>query len=1274
MNDNQRTGSERRSFARRILKWSTYAAAGLFLLATVLLIVARLWLPGIVERKADIEALLSEKAERRIVIGSLDTYWDGIHPGVQIGDLRIHAKGEGDSALTFPDIRVSLAWPALLRGKFALHELVIARASLDLERLPDGRIRLADFNEPVVGNGRLNEWREWLLRQRKVVLEDARLRWTDHLSDEGPLVFEQVGVSVRNDGSRHRFAANARFPDGRCNECRLLLDVRGNPADPRAVEGTAYIETAGLDIARLPHIAAEHLPVRPKGTVDSQIWARWSPGQLQSLEGKLNGTRLSFPLDEGRVVAFPALGGDFAWERLRQGWQLDLNNLAVNVRGHPWQSGKLRVQHKPEETRAFIERVDLADASAIFARLGVDDRFAALAPSGEARQVRLRLEGPWRAPKDVSIEAQLSDVRIAAHQKIPGVRGLSGRAVVSKDSGELALDARGLRLDLPVAFRAPVDFDEAKARVSWKREAQQWRVAVRNVRLSTYGGKITGQAEVLTPVDGSGAPHLRFQAQASGISAPDARRFYPVRRWPLALFDWLDGAVGGGEVTRAQVRYDGRVDQFPFTQGDGVFEVTGRVSDGVLRYLPGWAPVEQVDAQVSIKGSEVRVTGNGRIRGLEASGVTVHVPDWRRPDASIDIAAKVSGPIDDALGVLQSAEERRWSQSLPDGVQGRGSGVLDLRVRAPLRRGQQAFALKGEYRFADAHIISPLPGLDLEHLQGALAFNQSGLIGGQLTGRFLGAETALAVKSLGPDQARLTAQGAISDTALQTLLGSRITTSIKGRAPWMATVDFARDSTRLWVESDLRGLTIALPPPLTKLSGEPMKLQISTAGSDASTHSLDVALGNLIGGRLQFEKEAGFWAFAAGRIHVGAQPAPPVEGRGLQLSLSAPAFDVDPWLQLFRAGHDGPSFAASFPSVFTRVSAKVDRLTLFKRSLGALTVDLARQNNVWAGAVIGDAMSGRMRFERGQRVGTLRLDLERLHWPRGQDAAGEGEWRGGGAIDPRRLPIVHVKSRALQYGEAALGALDFWATPGDEGWRVQHLLLSRPDMNLIVRGLWAHGEKGQSTQLDTEFTSGDLEGMLQAFGLPDQIAEGKAHIKGSLSWSGAPMDFKLANLDGKLHIKAQNGRFVKVKQGAGKLLGLLDIGSLLRYMSLDLSTFFGKGYTFNRIDGDLLLEHGNARTPGIVIRGPSADVEVIGRTGLVAEDFDLEVRVMPQLRDGLAVAGGIFGGPVVGAAILLLERVFKKQIREGTRVTYIVKGPWSEPQVKRLVTEVEKAE
>jgi uncharacterized protein YhdP len=42
-------------------------------------------------------------------------------------------------------------------------------------------------------------------------------------------------------------------------------------------------------------------------------------------------------------------------------------------------------------------------------------------------------------------------------------------------------------------------------------------------------------------------------------------------------------------------------------------------------------------------------------------------------------------------------------------------------------------------------------------------------------------------------------------------------------------------------------------------------------------------------------------------------------------------------------------------------------------------------------------------------------------------------------------------------------------------------------------------------------------------------------------------------------------------------------------------------------------------------------------------------------------------GPQVAAAVLAVQKIFKKQIAKGTRITYVVKGPWDNPVITKLV-------
>ena len=158
----------------------------------------------------------------------------------------------------------------------------------------------------------------------------------------------------------------------------------------------------------------------------------------------------------------------------------------------------------------------------------------------------------------------------------------------------------------------------------------------------------------------------------------------------------------------------------------------------------------------------------------------------------------------------------------------------------------------------------------------------------------------------------------------------------------------------------------------------------------------------------------------------------------------------------------------------------------------------------------------------------------------------------------------------------------------------------------------------------------------------------------------------MARADGDLTFTLANGRIPKISPGAGRLLGALDLRSVTRYLTLDFSNVFGKGLTFDTIKGRVAVEKGNAYTRDLAIRTPGADIDLSGRIGLAARDLDLELGVTPQLMEGLAITGGLLGGPVVGAAVAVLHQLIQKPFEKNTRIEYTVKGGWDDPVVTRI--------
>ncbi|HUM90904.1 MAG TPA: AsmA-like C-terminal region-containing protein, partial [Candidatus Competibacter sp.] len=155
-------------------------------------------------------------------------------------------------------------------------------------------------------------------------------------------------------------------------------------------------------------------------------------------------------------------------------------------------------------------------------------------------------------------------------------------------------------------------------------------------------------------------------------------------------------------------------------------------------------------------------------------------------------------------------------------------------------------------------------------------------------------------------------------------------------------------------------------------------------------------------------------------------------------------------------------------------------------------------------------------------------------------------------------------------------------------------------------------------------------------------------------------------LDGALKFRVGPGQLRDINPGLGRMIGMLSVQNLTRRLSFDFSDLFQPGMGFDRISGDFTFKRGQAYTDNMLIEAPAARIEIQGRTGLRTRDYDQTITVIPQFGGTLPVAGAIAGGPVVGAAVFVAERLLQKDIERATRYRYSLKGSWDDPVMEYL--------
>jgi uncharacterized protein YhdP len=140
-----------------------------------------------------------------------------------------------------------------------------------------------------------------------------------------------------------------------------------------------------------------------------------------------------------------------------------------------------------------------------------------------------------------------------------------------------------------------------------------------------------------------------------------------------------------------------------------------------------------------------------------------------------------------------------------------------------------------------------------------------------------------------------------------------------------------------------------------------------------------------------------------------------------------------------------------------------------------------------------------------------------------------------------------------------------------------------------------------------------------------------------------------------------------VEPGAGgRALGLMSLGALQRRLTLDFTDLTGKGLAFDRVAGDFELRDGDAFTKNLVLKGPAAEIGIVGRTGLRDRDYDQTVKVTGNLGGPIVAAGTLAGGPALGAALLVFSKVFKEPLAGMSRGYYRISGSWDAPAVQQI--------
>jgi len=1277
---------------RKVGKILLYCCAGTLGIFLLLMLAVKLALDRVPQYQAEIKEWVHGRIGYTIAFAHVSPAFRWYGPELYFEQLELRSK-DGQRVLARAHggrIGADL-WQLVRSGKLFAGRIELDSPDISITRLGPGTFSLA--SELGLGGGdpsnqtlTLNDFPAGTLaiRRGRVAVQD----WNTALPR---LELREVELDLRRGNGVATLAVAARLPPVLGGDVRVDGAVHGF-GSLDTLTWTLRWRARNLSLSGWRELLPQYLTRLEGGTGGFEVAARGRGAELSraDLDFLASGVTTQLGLEPG--VKLDQVSGAFTVAHSGDRWTLKGRHVLALRDGHRDPDSEFDAAWRESDAgllelraRASYLRADtLLPLAGLLPQRDLRERLQELAPTGEwinthVELLRNAVGDPWR----LAVAAHFRGVGFAPAGRAPGLRGLSGTISGTESGGRVSIDTQTGVLTWPLQFEQPINLENLRTTLYWKRTAEELLVATPSIELKTRDAALHGPVAWHQPADG-GSPVLTLAVSVDNGNAAQAHLYFPRAQLHPHVLAWLDRAFVAGHVPHADIVFQGPARHFPFRDGTGLFLARLRIDGMTLDYREDWPRAENlaVLAEFRNEGLTARLL-NGNVGNIAVHKGDLRFVDFKTAEMQLHVAG--SGDAADALGYLRATPLDAVAEHAFSTVEANGSMQAEVDLFLPFKAFDQRRVLVHAHlqgisvnRRGAATTATELYGdADIDGAHVAHADVHGKLLGGpfQLQAR----SPRNRLQSNSPTaRTVMVFNGVFGGDALHSALGLPDSIPIGGTTDWHGILRVASEPVRersLRINSSLAGLELNLPEPLAKPAGRPLPSLVEIQWPAIGGPQLRVTLGSVLRGRVNLDSGANGPTLGRAAVTFGGGPTEPALSDTQVLSTGGKIerLDLAGWLKLYTPDKNTKPLANFLRSAKFEV-AQIDYLGL---SFLDVAVDLAANDTGFRIGVVGPNVTGTISLPNAaEPVEPWKMEFKRLKFltsvaeapSSGKAAADPGGASAGGVnpgiANPRRIPAINFHSAETIWDERQIGDVQARLEKLDDGIGLKQLSATGASYTLNAEGEWRGTDAGLG-RLEGTLTSTDVGGTLKQLGYAAVIEAKTGKMDFDMRWVGAPTADALKDATGHIQVALDKGQITGLNPGAGRVVGLASVAALPRRLALDFSDLTDKGFAFDSVRGDFELRAGSAFTDNVLVKGPAAEIGLIGRVGLKNKDYDQTAVVTGNVSSSLPLAA-FAAGPVIGGAVLIFTQVFKQPLKGLARGYYRITGNWDNPTVERL--------
>lgn len=1273
-----------------------YLFAGLTVFVAAVFSLARIFLPMLNEHSATVEQYATELAGQPVKVKSLDAEWHGFGPSLVLNEVKLLDKSGKTTLVTFDKARLGFGLIETIKaGQVSFNYLGLAGAELTLVRNKEGNVSISGFDwvsssesAQISDEAFLSRW---LLSQGRIGLELKKLNYVDRMVSNKTYRFNGVFLELKNSFGRHLIEAELGIPKHPEQKLKLSVDTQGDILHSSNWSGRVYVKGTGIHILDLLN-SLELFPYKIQtGRSDFELWTLWKSASLEDVRGDFSFSDIDINMTGKQAgtkqnLSYEQVKGRVSWNRSGSSWRLGLDKLVIDNMGRRWPEAVLTVdsylvdnqQRLYSVAGSFLRIEDLLPLT-IFTDLRDQQVISAIDQSklrADVYEYNFRMTP---ATGQFRLLAQVDSASANAYEAIPEFENISAYVDVDQDKGYAKLDTSNAWINFPRVFRGAWPINNLSGEISWQHDAKSIYVNGRQLELDNDDLRSEGIFDIEIPSDG-GSPFLNLIVEFDEGDLTQGSRYFPVSVMPEGLVKWLDKSLLGGVVTVGGAVFHGRLADFPFDKGDGVFEVQFNTEEAIFKYADNWPVTHDATASVLFRGKTMKVDiTSGKIFSNDIENMSISTLSLGAEEIDLTITGDVRGATSDKLKYMVTAPQLKEKFGAFAGDL-TAQGDSDLHLDISLSIGKTIDSeVAGTLKFENNKISNVTTGNIFSQANGSVDIVPGGLEARGIKTQFFGQPSVIDIKTVAYGQkpragVEIKAKGRFDSKDLSARYLPVLNDLVDGRSNWTVSATVPTSSSInensqpiiFSAQTQLKGVQVNLPTPFSKAAKERLDFRLNGQLFPGRKYVINTKYGKRFDGIFEITEDEDLNNFR-GEIRFGGGHVVLPSGHGFRLLGQLDNLSIDVWRSLVNqivTDKTSRSVGRTYDIVDLLHSADltINNFELFGQKTGKMSLLLLNTGNELIANVSSKELHGEIKVPRNLQRDPIEMELD--NWVLTSSSGASS------AIDPRDFPSIKGYAKSVMYKNRKFGSVRLVTTKLAEGLRVEQLQVKPRATNISAYGKWiVHGGK-QNSQFELYLDSTNLGATMNDLGYLNSIAEGAGSLTANITWDGPLPQADINHLNGQVSMNFTEGRLLEIDPGAGRIFGLFSLQNLPRRLLLDFSDLFEDGVRFNSISGEFRIDGGDAYTNNFAMDGPGGKALLAGRIGLASQDYDQLLTFTPQSADIASLIGLIVATPWA----VILPQIFKDDINKAMSVQYTLSGDWVAPKMEAVLVPEELEE